>query len=129
MIEAAEPPVDSRPTVLIVEDEPMVREIAVDEFEEAGYRVMTAADDRTALSILESKQPIGLLFTDIRILGTLDGWAVADRARRLRPDLAVIYVTGFSGGQMQMVEGSLFFRKPYRLAKIIAAARELGVAA
>ena len=119
---------ETKPTVLIVEDEPLVREIAVEEFEEAGFRVVTAADDRTALSILESPQPIGLLFTDIRILGVLDGWVIADRARRVRPDLPVIYATGFSAEQMRMVEGSLFFKKPYRVATIIAAARSLGVA-
>lgn len=118
---------EERPTVLIVEDEALVRDIAADEFAEAGYAVVTADDDRSALAVLESSRKIDLLFTDIRIPGTLDGWAIADRARHLRPAIPVIYATGFSAEQVQMVAGALFFKKPYRVAAIIDAARNLGL--
>lgn len=123
------PPHSDYPIVLIVEDEPLICEIAAEEFEEAGYQVLTAMDAGSALSILASEQCIDLLFTDIRIPGTLDGWGVARTARRLRPALPVIYATGFSAEQIQMVEGARFFRKPYRVTAIIDAARELVKAA
>ena len=111
--------------VLIVEDEPLVREIAVDEFREAGYRVLTAVDEMTAMKILESDQDLDLLFTDIRFPGTRDGWGVARAARQLHPDLPVIYATGFSPEQADMVDGARFFKKPYRFAAVLSAAEEL----
>ena len=82
-------------------------------------------DDRSALSVLESQQDLDLLFTDVRIPGDIDGWGVAMAARRLRPGLPVIYATGFAAEQVRMVEGGRLFRKPYRVAAIIEAAREM----
>lgn len=116
-----------RPTVLIVEDEPLVCEIAAEEFEDAGFNVVRAADGVEAVELLGGDVTIDLLFTDIRLPGELDGWSIADAARVLRPEIPVIYATGFSAEQMRMVEGSLFFKKPYRPAMVIAAAAELGV--
>ena len=116
-----------RPIVLIVEDETLVREIAVEEFQDGGYDVLEAADGQAAVELLESDQAIDLLFTDIRLVGDLDGWSVAEAARRLRPSIPVIYATGFSAEQMRVVEGGLFYKKPYRLSDIIAAAATLGV--
>ncbi len=117
-----------RPTVLIVEDEVLVREVAVIEFEEAGYDVLEAGDGDTAVALLASDTRIDLLFTDIRLPGTLDGWRIAARARELRPSLPVIYATGFSADSMQLVPGGQFFKKPYRPTAIIDAARAMGVA-
>lgn len=115
------------PTVLIVEDEPLVCEITSEEFRDAGFRVVTAADSDAALELLASEKAIDLLFTDIRLPGNLDGWSIADAARGMRPDIPVIYATGFSAEQMRMVDGALFFKKPYKPAAIIAAAATLGI--
>jgi CheY-like chemotaxis protein len=115
----------SEAVVLIVEDEPLVLEVARAEFEDAGYAVLTASDSDEALSLLESGTKLDLLFTDIRMPGSLDGWGVAERARALRPGLPVIYATGFSSQAPQVVEGALMFTKPYRLQDIISAADRL----
>lgn len=116
------------PTVLIVEDEPLIREIVAAEFADAGYRVLEAEDDREALGHLGGGAVIDLLFTDIRLPGDLDGWEIARQARELRPDLPVFYATGFSVDTPRLVAGGQFFRKPYAPVTIIAAARALGIA-
>ncbi|MEN9932152.1 MAG: hypothetical protein RIS17_725, partial [Pseudomonadota bacterium] len=67
----------ARPTVLIVEDEDLVLEIATIEFEDAGYQVETAQDADAALARIEAGTPIDLLFTDIRMPGRADGWEIA----------------------------------------------------
>ena len=115
----------SPPVVLIVEDEELVREVATIEFEDAGFQVIEAGDGDTAVGLLASDVPIDLLFTDIRLPGSIDGWAIADFAREVRPDLPVIYATGFSGDAPRLVPGSRFFKKPYRPVAIIEAARAM----
>jgi YesN/AraC family two-component response regulator len=111
-------------TVLIVEDEDLVREIALVEFEDAGFRVVEAATGEAAIAHL-SLTPIDLLFTDIRLPGKVDGWQVARRARELHPGLAVIYASGFPGDAIDVVPGGRFVRKPYRPTEILGVAREL----
>ena len=111
--------------VLIVEDEPLVREIATLEFEDAGFHVIAAGDGDTAVSHLASDAAIDLLFTDIRLPGSIDGWTIADRARELRPGLPVIYATGFTADAPRLVPNSRFFKKPYRPLAIIEAARAM----
>lgn len=118
---------DVRPRVLIVEDEPLVREIAVAEFVDAGFEVVTAADGDAALEVLSGNAAFDLLFTDIRMPGNIDGWSVAAAARRGAPRMAVIYVTGFSEDQSAMVERAVLLKKPYRFSAILQAANDLGV--
>lgn len=113
------------PTVLIVDDEALVLMIAQDEFEDAGFRVLTASDGTTALALLAVNPDISLLFTDIRMPGDIDGWALARSGRQLRPDLPVIYATGFTPDAPKMVDDALFFGKPYRLGSIVEAANRL----
>lgn len=113
------------PTVLIVEDEDLVREIALVEFEDAGFAVVEAATGEAAIAHL-SIMPFDLLFTDIRLPGKIDGWAVARRARELHPGLPVIYASGFPGDAIDVVPGSRFIRKPYCPTAILDVARELG---
>jgi CheY-like chemotaxis protein len=116
-----------QPRVLIVEDEELVRAIAQDEFADAGFAVVTATNGEQALQTLQADSGFDLLFTDIRMPGGVDGWSVAERARRLKPDIAVIYATGFSEDQAAMVASSVFLKKPYRMPAVIAAAQSLGV--
>lgn len=112
------------PTVLIVEDEDLVREIAQAEFLDAGYRVIEAATGEAAMAHL-AVDAVDLLFTDIRLPGAVDGWSVARRARELQPTLAVIYASGFPGDAMDIVPGARFVRKPYRPTSIVDLARAM----
>lgn len=116
-----------KPTVLVVEDEQLLRLIIVEELKEAGFDVVEASDGSAAVDILKARGCVDLLFTDIRMPGSLTGWDVAEQARGLCKDIPVIYATGFSGEAPRVVPGGRFFKKPYRVSAIIAAARELGV--
>ena len=119
---------DPRPLLLVVEDEALVRQLIVLELEDAGYDVVEAETGEEALAALRRNPGIQLLFTDIRLPGTLCGWDIAEQARAIRPDLPVIYATGYSG-DLRLVPGSEFMRKPYKPSAVIDCMRMLGVAA
>ena len=105
------------PTVLVVEDDPLVRELIVMEIDEAGYGVLEADTAEEGLRLLESKAP-SLLFTDIRLPGRLNGWQLAEEARQLIPNLPVMYATGYTDEAPRLVPGAVFIRKPYRPSEI-----------
>lgn len=116
------------PTVLIVEDEPLVRMLAIEEFEEIGFKVYAANDATSALEMLEWIDPLELLFTDIQMPGPSNGWELGRRARALKPGIAVVYATGYGGEQAEPVEDSATVRKPYLFSDIKAALRTVGIA-
>jgi CheY-like chemotaxis protein len=111
----------------VVEDEILLSEMVTEELEEAGFHVLSAFTGEEALTYLGGPDTIDLLFTDIRLPGGIDGWRVAEAARRLRPGLPVIYVTGYSVEQPRTVSGSRFMTKPYRPSMVIDAIREFGL--
>ena len=115
------------PSVLVVEDDHLVADAVIWELEDAGYRVLTAISGEAALDILRARH-VDLLFTDIRLQEGMDGWRLAEEARKLRPDLPVIYTTGYTVEQPRLVPGSLFLHKPYRPSAVVDAAAKLGVA-
>jgi len=115
----------ARPTVLFVEDEDLLRLVIGDELRDAGFDVVEVSNGRGAIEVLRHGPPVDLLFTDIRMPGELDGWDVAEQARDLRPDIPVIYATGFSEDPLRLVPGGRFFKKPYRASAIVDAAREM----
>lgn len=111
------------PRILMVEDEPLLLEVITADLEDAGFSVLPAATAEVALNILKAEAAVDLLFTDIRLPGEMDGWQLAEAARTLRPGLPVIYATGFTQTPPRLIEGSLFFTKPYRAAALIKAIR------
>jgi len=84
--------------VLLVEDELSVRMIVVDVLGELGCTVLEAGDGRAGLHILESMARVDLLLTDVGLPGGLNGRQLADAARQLRPDLKVMFMTGYAAG-------------------------------
>jgi PAS domain S-box-containing protein len=83
-------------TILLVEDDEDVREHSEEILSELGYRVLSARDGTTALSLLETAPEIRLLFTDVGLPGGINGRQLADEARRRRPDLKVLFTTGYA---------------------------------
>ena len=83
-------------TVLVVEDEPLVRAFSVAALEEAGYGVLSAEDGPSGLALLDAHPEVALLFTDVVLTGPLNGRKVADEALRRRPDLKVVFTTGYT---------------------------------
>ena len=84
-----------RKTVLIVDDEVLVRMVGADMMTDLGFEVLEADSGEAALRIIENRPDIDLLLTDIRMPG-MDGVELVDRALVLRPDLKVIYVSGYT---------------------------------
>jgi CheY-like chemotaxis protein len=116
-----------QPTILIVEDEALLRLVIADELRDAGFAVIEAGNGGDAIEMLEKRPSVDLLFTDIRMPGALSGWDVAERARGVCPNIPVIYATGFSDDEPRVVPGGRLFKKPYKASAIIDAAREMGV--
>ena len=83
-------------TVLVVEDNDGVREYAVEVLEQLGYRVLAASDAKEALRLLSDGKHVDLLFTDIVLPGAITGRVLADQAKDIRPDLRVLYTTGYT---------------------------------
>lgn len=98
MPEIGEPPVEggASETILVIDDEPSVRMLIVDALHDLGYHCLEAADGPAGLRILESRARIDLLITDVGLPGGLNGRQVADAARALRPDLKILFVTGYA---------------------------------
>ncbi|GAB2582577.1 hypothetical protein GCM10027066_24970 [Dyella jejuensis] len=85
-------------TVLVVDDEDIIRCLITEMLRETGYTVLEAADGPTALKRLKEMDEIHLLITDVGLPGGLNGRQVADAARLLRPDLKVLFITGYAAG-------------------------------
>ena len=105
----------SRYRVLIVEDDEIFSMMLAYNLEHAGYEVVTAASASPAIDILESDATIDVLFTDIQMPGTVDGQGLAQRARTLRPEIAVIYASaGYKRlDEIDAVPGASFMAKPF----------------
>lgn len=118
-----------RPRILVVDDEQAVRDLLAKTLTMADYDVDTAPDGPAALERLRAAE-YDLLITDLKMPG-MDGLSVIREARRLRPDLAVVIITGYSTEASAIEAINLgvagYLTKPFRLPRILAAtARALG---
>jgi CheY-like chemotaxis protein len=95
-LETPAAPASGRTTILVVDDEPLVRMVAVEVLEELGYFVLEAEDAPTALKVLASRNDIDLLVTDVGLPNGMNGRQLADAARATLPDLPVLFVTGYA---------------------------------
>jgi PAS domain S-box-containing protein len=121
-------PAETGETVLVIEDEPVVRGLVVEVLADLGYRVIEAVDGPQGLEIVQSAQRIDLLITDVG-LPVLNGRQVADAARALRPDLKVLFMTGYAE-KAALVAGSLDARmavitKPFVMETLATRVREI----
>ncbi|WP_244497942.1 ATP-binding protein [Aureimonas sp. AU40] len=94
--EPASPRTGAGETVLVIDDEPLVRMLVVDVLEDLGYSAIEAADGPEGLEILRSGIGVDLLVTDVGLPKGMNGRQVADAARALRPGLKVLFVTGYA---------------------------------
>jgi two-component system cell cycle sensor histidine kinase/response regulator CckA len=116
-------------TILLVEDEEMVRELAVRILTEKGYQVLEASRGETALEISKnSKQPIDLMITDIVMPG-ISGKKLAYEIKKERPDLKVLYISGYTDeiiSQQGYIEQQVdFLQKPFLPDKFLLQVREI----
>jgi PAS domain S-box-containing protein len=90
------PRAEAGETVLVVEDEPVVRNLIVEVLEDLGYRALEAVDGPSGLKVLQSHRRIDLLVTDVGLPGGINGRQLADQAREWRPNLKVLFITGYA---------------------------------
>jgi CheY-like chemotaxis protein len=110
------------PTVLVVEDELMIREVVQAELEDAGYAVVLAAHADAAIAILEARHDIHLVFTDIDMPGSMDGLRLAACVRDRWPPVHIIITTG-KARPATIPANALFIPKPYVGRNVVAAMR------
>lgn len=114
---AAEPP-----AVLVVEDESILRMVAVDMLEDAGFAVMEAPTADAAWTILEREAGVGVLFTDIDMPGTMDGLTLAGRVAERWPRIRLVVTSGrFALHDEDLPDSGRFLPKPYKQAHLLKA--------
>jgi CheY-like chemotaxis protein len=116
-------------TILIVEDDALVRRYVMIQVQSLGYRTFAARNASEALAIIDQAEKIDLLFADVVLPGSIDGWQLAIEALNRRPALKVLYTSGYARSAIapdrHLDADVLLLAKPYRkveLAKMIRAA-------
>lgn len=115
-------------TVLVVEDEPVVRGLVVEQLQDLGYQVIEAVDGPTGLAILQSSRHLDLLVTDMGLPG-LNGRQIADAGRQLRPGLKILFMTGYAENAAQATgfldPGMALVTKPFTMSVFVTRVREM----
>ena len=109
-------------TVLVVEDDLLVQDVTRDELEAAGYQVIVAANADEAIAVLEARQDIHLVFTDVRMPGSMDGAKLAAAVRHRWPPVNIIVTSG-TGRPLTLPANALFIPKPYLSVAVVASIR------
>jgi CheY-like chemotaxis protein len=116
-------------TVLVVEDEATIRHVIDEVLDELGYTVIGAADGASGVKVLQSGARIELLITDVGLPNGMNGRQVADEARRLRPGLKVLFITGFAEnaavGNGHLEPGMELLTKPFTLEALTTKVAEM----
>lgn len=115
----------AKPIVLIVEDENLIRMIAVETFQDDGFVVLEAEDAASALEICAAGSKFQLLFTDINMPGEMDGVDLAEHLKRLDPSLHIIITSALPVTRSVDHMPATFIAKPYRGRDVCIEARRL----
>ncbi len=110
------------PTVLVVEDEILIRGMVSEELVDAGFAVVEAGTADQAIAVLEARQDIHLVFTDIDMPGSMDGLKLAAAVRDRWPPVHII-ITTCKTRPMTIPANSLFIPKPYLGSNVVSAMR------
>jgi CheY-like chemotaxis protein len=117
-------------TILVVEDDPDVRTFSVEVLRDLGYRVLEAGNGPMALDLLQQQaDPIDLLFSDVVLPGGMNGAVLASQARALRPQLKVLYTTGYARNAIvhdgRLDQGVELIAKPFTYDDLSSRVREV----
>ncbi|WP_230531781.1 response regulator [Microvirga roseola] len=116
-------------TILVVEDEPDLRAYTTEALRDLGYRVLEAAEGREALKIVERHPEIDLLFTDVVLTGGMNGRALSDEVTRRRPELPVLFTTGYTSNAIvhhgRLDPGMHLIGKPFTYAELATKVRQM----
>ena len=115
--------------MLVIDDEPTIRMLIGELLAESGYAVIEAPDGPAGLKVLESNARIDLLITDVGLPGGMNGRQVADAARVSRPNLKVLFITGYAEnavvGKGRLEKGMFVATKPFKMDALAARIREI----
>jgi two-component system cell cycle sensor histidine kinase/response regulator CckA len=113
-------------TILLVEDEATVRAVAERALARHGYTVLTAENGEAAIEILEREGSVDLMISDV-VMPTMDGPTTAREARKLQPDLPILFISGYAEEQLRQsidLERVAFLAKPFSVQKLAEATRD-----
>ncbi len=116
------------PTILLIEDEFLIRELLASEFADVGFAIVAAGDgDRAVAELEKNANRFTAVITDIKLGKGPNGWDVARRARELVPDMPVVYITGDSMHEWSSrgVPDSAVIAKPFRAMQVSTAVSTL----
>lgn len=120
---------ERRPSILVVEDESLVRMMAVDMFEDAGFSVLEAATGERALDLIRDCD-LSALFTDVELANAIDGFYLARVVHNTHPNLPIVVVSGQRAARDgELTEGARFISKPYDPEVVTATLHEMIAAA
>lgn len=119
-IDAAEPGLQHS-VILVVDDENSIRQMAADALREKGYVVIEAGSGDEGMAIVQDHPEIDLIFTDVRMPGRRDGFALAEAARRIRSTIKILFATGYASDLARDVGDDRMLKKPYRPSQIARA--------
>jgi two-component system cell cycle sensor histidine kinase/response regulator CckA len=114
-------------TVLLVEDEPMVRQVAERALTRHGYKVITATNGEEALEVINRGEPIALLVSDV-VMPLMDGPTMVREARKTRPKLPILFMSGYAEEQLRKsidIDNVAFLPKPFSVQELAEAARKV----
>jgi DNA-binding NtrC family response regulator len=120
--------VHRRPTILLVEDEILLRAAVAEFLRDSNYRVLEASNAVEAQAVMQSKEPIELVFSDVRMPGELSGFDLAAWIRQQYPDVSVLLTSGFFDLQSASGYGKehgLILQKPYSFDELLAHVKRL----
>jgi PAS domain S-box-containing protein len=116
-------------TILVVDDEPSVRMLVTETLQDLGYEAIEATDGPSGLRVLQSDKRIDLLVTDVGLPGPMNGRQMADAARVNRPDLKILFITGFAEnaviGSGHLDPGMHVLTKPFAMETLASRIKEL----
>lgn len=113
-------------SVLVVEDEALIRMDIADQLEREGFFIFEAANADQAIVVLNAEPSVRIRFTDINMPGSMDGLKLAAAVRKRFPPVQIIVTSGHRMVEIsEMPDGSVFFGKPYQHAAVIASMRQL----
>jgi len=112
-------------TILLVEDNPDVQEVAAMLLQQLGYRVLHVQSPNAALQLLASGETVDLVFTDIMMPGEVDGMALARQVKEEYPDIAVLLTSGYAKAANTRESGFPVLRKPYQISTLARAIRDV----
>jgi CheY-like chemotaxis protein len=112
-------------TILVVEDDMIVRFTIAEFLRSADCEVVEAATGEAAVTVLQQRNGIDAVFTDIQLGGPVSGWDVGDVSRATHPTIPVVYTSGAAVINTRLVPGSVFLGKPYDPAAVLTACQTL----